>query len=94
MTLQSKIIELFEKKFCRTNAQTGVKEPKWFIPEYTKSGDIETFLLTTLIPLIQEEERARIDKEITNQFKYAHEHDNYDMRGVDWTKIIHPNTKE
>jgi len=35
------------------------------------------------------EERGRIDKEITRQFKYASEHNNYDMRGVDWQKIIH-----
>ena len=36
------------------------------------------------------EERARIEKAVTEQFKYGYEHDNYDMRGVDWQKIIHP----
>jgi len=38
------------------------------------------------------EERVRIEKEVTEQFKYGYEHDNYDMRGVDWQKIIHPET--
>ena len=36
------------------------------------------------------EERERVDKEITKQFKYASENDNYDMRGVDWQSILHP----
>jgi len=39
------------------------------------------------------EERKRVDKEITKQFKYASENDNYDMRGVDWQSIIHPSDK-
>jgi len=38
-------------------------------------------------------DRDRIDKGITKQFKYASEHDNYDMRGADFTAIIHPKEK-
>jgi len=42
----------------------------------------------------KEDEKKRIDTAITEQFKYAAEHDNYDMRGVDWKLLIHEDLKQ
>jgi len=42
----------------------------------------------------KEDEKKRIDTAITEQFKYAYEHDNYDMRGVDWELLIHEDLKQ
>ena len=97
MTLQSKIIELFENLPYSTaidNNHISLVCVSCDSNKFVCKDCFKSFLTTTLIPMIQEEERERINKEITKQFKYAAEHDNYDMRGVDWTKIIHPNTKE
>ena len=59
-----------------------------FIDEFTPK--LEKVFFETVQQAVAEE-RNRIDKAITEQHKYGYEHKNYDMRGVNWQKIIHPN---
>lgn len=90
--------QIAEVKRIVALARTG-EEKKWedtvkrsikLNDEYLK--EIESSNAHIRLQTLQEE-RNRIDKEITEQFKYASEHDNYDMRGVDWAKIIHGTAK-
>ena len=78
MTYTQRRLDKYCKKFglCKQKGTCQCKEELKFIAD--------------LIAQAVTGERARIDKEITEQFKYVNEYNNYDMRGVGWQKIIHP----
>ena len=84
MTPTDKILEEFDikQRLFLGGRLHSTAFNKWFVE-----------MLTTKIAQAIVEDRKRVDKEITKQFKYASENDNYDMRGVDWQSIIHPSDK-
>lgn len=71
------------ERFDENGTGDGIAEKQYIVDFIHK-------LLRSELATAREEERKRIDEEITKQFKYASEHDNYDMRGVDWSAIIRP----
>ena len=80
-----------------TNTDKRLEEAMSIIKRHTHyhGGDlldkhIENVLATSIHQALAEE-RERVEQEITRVCKYAEDYRNYDMRGVDWHHVIHPN---
>jgi len=80
----------WEEKYNEATGRADFFEPNSLVIPINSAILLTRMLLATSITQALAEERVRVDKEITKQFKYASENDNYDMRGVDWQSILHP----